>query len=261
VTIGALPDNVLLDIFRFCVPQFDPFLYYPPKTWYYLVHVCRRWRSVVLESPLSLDLHLYCTPGTPVREGLDVWPPLPIKIWSGSGPGYPGDNVIAALEHPDRVREIWLFNLHPSLGRLITVMQEPFPALEKLCLEIDDKIGQTVPALANTFLGGFAPCLQSLTLNGIPFPTLPRLLLSSNGLSRLHLCNIPHSGYISPEALARAVSILTQIPGFLPRSEDPTSTSTDTGCPPRSHDVQVPWRQRVLGRPRGPNRRSFIRRC
>jgi hypothetical protein len=165
----------------------------------------------VFASPLSLDLHLLCTSSTPVREALDVWPALPIKIWSDAEFEYLGDNIIAALEHPDRVRDIWLFKIHSSLGRLITVMEEPFPALENLCLEIDDETGQTVPALSNTFLGGTAPRLRSLTLNRIPFTTLPRLLLSSNDLSRLRLRNIPHSGYISPEALVRAVSALTQL--------------------------------------------------
>ncbi|KAH9970968.1 hypothetical protein BGW80DRAFT_519116 [Lactifluus volemus] len=128
LTIKALPDDVLLDIFQLCVPRFDPFLGYPPKTWYNLVHVCQWWRSVVFASPLSLDLHLLCTSSTPAREALDVWPALPIKIWSDAGFGYLGDNIIAALEHPDRVRDIWLFKIHSSLGRLITVMEEPFPA-------------------------------------------------------------------------------------------------------------------------------------
>jgi hypothetical protein len=162
----------------------------------------------VFASPLRLDLHLLCASSTPVREVLDVWPPLPIKIWSGPGFGYLGNNIIAALEHPDHVRKIWLFKICSSLGQLITVMQKPFPALENLCLEVDET-GQTVPTLPNMFLGGSVPHLRSLILNRIPFLTLPRLLLSSNDLSRLYLCNIPHSGYISPKVLVRAVSTLT----------------------------------------------------
>ena len=80
-------------------------------------------------------------------------------------------------------------------------VQEPFLAWENLCLEIGDETGQTVPAIANMFLGGSAPRLRSLNSNRIPIPTLPRLLLSSNDLPRLYLPNIPHSGYISHEAL------------------------------------------------------------
>ncbi|KAN0109365.1 hypothetical protein V8E52_009337 [Russula decolorans] len=37
--------------------------------------------------------------------------------------------------------------------------------------------------------------------HGIPFPGLPKLLLSATHLVQLWLANIPHSGYISPEAM------------------------------------------------------------
>jgi hypothetical protein len=44
------------------------------------VHVCRKWRNVVLESPLRLNLRIRCYPTTSVREKLDVWPALPIVL-------------------------------------------------------------------------------------------------------------------------------------------------------------------------------------
>jgi hypothetical protein len=143
-----------------------------------------------------------------VREKLDIWPPLLIKIVSRS-PNL-GDNIIAALEYSDRIREICLWRIGSplELDRLVTVMQKPFPELESLYLGADDK---NVPAFPNTFLGGSAPRLQSLYLGRIPFPTLPRLLLSCNDLVNLSLLRIPHSGYISPEAMATSISTLTRL--------------------------------------------------
>ncbi|KAI0248847.1 hypothetical protein BJV78DRAFT_768590 [Lactifluus subvellereus] len=99
VTIGALPDNVLLDIFDFYRPAtMDGWGQWP---WNRLVHVCQRWRYVMFDSPLRLDLCLRCTPSTPVREMLDVWPPFPIDIES-----YPlgdVDNVDKSLPHSSTV--------------------------------------------------------------------------------------------------------------------------------------------------------------
>jgi F-box-like len=205
VTILSLPDDVLLDIFESCLP--DP-VERRAKAWPKLVHVCQRWRYIVFASPRRLDLRLLCTHSTPVREMLDVWPPLPIQIHYSNVDLYVEDNVIAAFEHRNRVRSIRFGRIWEPLERVVAVMQEPFPELESLSLEI---YGMTMPALPNTFLGGSAPRLRSLHLIHIPFPTLPRLLLSTNDLVHLSLLKIPHSGYISPGAMATCVSALTRL--------------------------------------------------
>ncbi|KAI0251544.1 hypothetical protein BJV78DRAFT_427235 [Lactifluus subvellereus] len=133
VTIGAHPDNVLLDIFEFYrEAEYD--LLPVGWPWNKLVHVCQRWRYVVFASPLRLDLCLICTSKTPVREALDVWPPLPITI-DLSGPCDHVDDVIATLKHRDRVRAIGMLGLTNSqLERLAPMMQEPFPVLTWLRL-------------------------------------------------------------------------------------------------------------------------------
>ena len=65
--IDLLLDDVLLDIFDFCVDQdgFRRFIYTQIKgqieAWQSLVHVCRRWRNIVFGSPLRLNLALVCT--------------------------------------------------------------------------------------------------------------------------------------------------------------------------------------------------------
>jgi F-box-like len=203
ITIHSLPDNVLLDIFEFCLP--DPAD--RARAWSKLVHVCQRWRHIVFASPCRLDLRLLCTNGTPVRKMLDIWPPLPIEIEYFSIDYQVEDDVIAALEHPNRVCSILLGGLSIPPERLVTVMQEPFPAMDFLSLQTEG----TVPALPNTFLGGLAQQLRSLHLSCIPFPTLPQLLLSSNDLVHLHLFQIPHSGYILPKAMAMCISALTRL--------------------------------------------------
>jgi hypothetical protein len=87
-------------------------------------------------------------------------------------------------------------------------MHRPFPELRTLHLLSFDK---PPPALPNSFLGGSASRLRSLRLYGIPFPSLPNLLLSATHLVDLYLINISYSGYFSPEAIAIALSRLTSL--------------------------------------------------
>ncbi|KAH9971501.1 hypothetical protein BGW80DRAFT_1460462 [Lactifluus volemus] len=225
VTICSLPDKVLLDIFEFCLSD-D----WPPRemVWPKFVHVCQRWRYIIFASSLRLDLRLLCTDRTPVREMLDVWPPLPIEIHYFSVDSQVEDNVMAALEHRNRVRGISLRGKAFPLENLVAVMEEPFPELESLSLHK----GGTVPVLPNTFLGGSAPRLRYLSLAGIPFPTLPQFLLSSNDLLYLSLLKIPHSGYISPEAMAMCISALTSLRYLSIGFESPASHPDPTNRRP-----------------------------
>ena len=94
-----------------------------------------------------------------MRKILDVWPPLPIDIQHFFVDSQvQEDNIIAALECPDRVCKILLGRISIPLEHLVTVMQEQFPAMDTLSLEIEGG-GGTVLALPNTFLGGSAPHL------------------------------------------------------------------------------------------------------
>jgi hypothetical protein len=155
------------------------------------------WRYIVFASPRRLDLRLECKAITPVRKMLDIWPCFPIIVDDPQVMEYLGDNIIAALERHDRVCKINLGNLtSPLLKRLATVMEDPFPDLTDLRLESIEQA--PLPVLPDSFLGGSATHLQSVTLERIPFPGLPKLLLSSNDLVKLHLSKIPNTGYFSP---------------------------------------------------------------
>jgi hypothetical protein len=94
----------------------------------------------------------------------------------------------------------------PDLEKLSTAMQVPFPELTELQLR---SYGEVV--LPDSFLGGSAPRLRILNLDRIPFPGLPKLLLSATHLVYLFLCDIPHSGYISPKAMGTALFTLTSL--------------------------------------------------
>lgn len=206
VTIGTLPDEVLLEIFDFYVVEAEW-----PEAWYTLVHVCRRWRNVVASSLRRLKLQLLCTDRRPVKEMLAVWN-LPIIV-RGINPMSQveegANNIITALKHNDRICEIDL-RFFPSsvLERFAAVMQEPFPALKFLQLRSND---QTAAVLPDMFLGGTTPPLRSLILKSILFPTLRKLLLPASHLVLLHLLNIPNSKYTSPEAMIDCLSALTNL--------------------------------------------------
>ena len=208
MTIEVLPSTVLLEIFSFYVgrPGADEDL------WHTLVHVCRRWRFVVFDSPRRLNLRLLCTPKRQLK-GLDIWPALPIVIdFMAKGKRPRGmANVIAALKQHCRVRKIHIQGVPNPLMKKFAAMEKPFPELTHLELESRD---ENVPILPDSFLGGSAPLLLSLNLYGIPFPAVGKLLLSIQNLVDLRLWSIPYSGYISPEEMVTCLSALTRLKSF-----------------------------------------------
>ena len=204
-----LPDDVLLSIFGFCANEQGRRV---ERVWQTLVHVCRRWRSLVFGSPRGLDLQLICTPKTRARDMLDLWPPLPLVItspWDNSEyyriETTDADNIVAVLERRNRVCRIYISKTSNSH---LEAMQESFPELTHLTLWSDRK---PMAVLPDSFLGGSVPLLRTLWLDGIPFPGLPKLLLFSPHLTDLRLENIPHLGYIPPDAIATALSTLTSL--------------------------------------------------
>ena len=228
VSIEILPDDVLLAIFNFYADE-SSFLADTKEQvegWQTLVHVSRRWRSIVFGSPCRLNLRLGCTSKTPARDLLDVWPALPLLIWIHGNNAVGGvDNSTAALQRSDRVCEIDLWNVPNShLEKISAAMQVPFPKLTDLVFDLNDDIDETsdevdempdeiddMPVLPDSFLGGSAPRLQFLQLDRVPFPGLPNLLLSAPHLTALHIINIPHCGYFPPEAMVTALSTLTSL--------------------------------------------------
>jgi hypothetical protein len=148
------------------------------------------------------------------------------------------DNVFAVLERSDRVCRITLWEVESSdLEIILAAMQQPFPELTYLWLHSD---GEMVPVDPDSFLGGSAPRLECLYLGGIPFPGLPKLLLSATHLVDLHLYRIPHSGYISPEVMVTALSSLTSLDDLWLEFQSPRS------CPDQASRRPPPSTRSVL---------------
>ena len=194
------------------------------EAWQSLVHVCQRWRSLVLESRRRLKLQLYCTPETPARDKLDAWPALPLIV-GGTMLSSGTDNIIAALEQTNRVCKVDLqVPADRRLERVLAAMQVSFPELTYLRLEpCPIREACEVPVIPDSFLGGSAPCLRYFTLRGIPFPGLPKLLSSATHLVDLTLSNIPHSGYISPKAMIALLSVLSSLRSLTLEFQSPQS--------------------------------------
>ena len=80
------------------------------EAWQSLVHVCQRWRILVLESRRRLNLQLYCTTKTRAIDKLDVWPALPLIV-GGKMLVSSTDHIIPVLGQTDRVCQISLRDL------------------------------------------------------------------------------------------------------------------------------------------------------
>jgi hypothetical protein len=212
ITISILPDDVLLEIFDSCLKA----TYDRDRKWHLLGHVCRRWRQIVFASPQRLNLRILCTQRTPVKTGLAIWPAYPLTIYSNLGIlGDSDGNIIAALEHKDRVYSVRLTIRCWQLGRIAVVMREPFPLLTDLDIFVSTDRIQVRPALPVAFLGGSAPRLRSIILSGVHYPTTPTFLFSTSDLITLRLYRIPPTSNISPEAMIGCLAVLSRLETFV----------------------------------------------
>jgi len=107
-------------------------------------------------------------------------------------------------------------------------MQKPFLELTHLQVSVD---GDLVPLLPDSFLGGSAPHLRTLVLRSIPFPSIPKLLLSAHGLVTLSLWDIPDSGYFSPDAMATALTVMTRLESLHLQFRSPRSRPNPASRP------------------------------
>jgi hypothetical protein len=232
-----LPDDILLEIFDLYRKIHD-YLIRAVWKWHILVHVCQRWRQIVLASPHRLNVRILCTHGTPVMN-LGIWPAFPIVMdyyyYSKCGlMSNDEDDVVAVLVHLDRVCDVRLSVMGPQLENIATAMRVPFPVLTRLHIFSRDG---NAPLLPDEFLGGSAPRLQDITLSGIPYPSLPTLLLSATDLVTLSLRNIPSTGYISPEAMVACLAMLTRLKAFHIEFQSATPRPGLTPQPPVTRAV------------------------
>jgi hypothetical protein len=181
------------------------------RWWYKLAQVCRRWRYLILASPSYLDLRLLCTYGVPVADMLAHSPPLPLSILYNNEDREMStedeEGALLALNHRDRVRRICLELPASTLRKLILVMDELFPNLERMYVwcRPDEP---TIPVFPGTFQ---APNLRHLLLVTASLPIGLPLLTTTAGLVTLKLGEIPASAHLTPNYFLTRLSIMLQL--------------------------------------------------
>ena len=182
------------------------------RWWYKLVHVCQRWRYLMLGSASYLGLCLVCTYSTPVAEILELAPPLPLIIDlldpDRDATSKDEDGIILALKHRDRVCRIGLRDCMWLVSTVTKALQGEFPILEHLVL-------MTPPLQPKglTFPKAFqAPRLRHLILANYIFPRQsPLLLRTAVGLITLNLDSIHPSTCTSPNYILRRLSQMPRL--------------------------------------------------
>ena len=208
-----LPEDTLLEIFDLYRLDAMESSFQRPWKWHRLAHVCRKWRNVISMSPRRLDLRVLCENGAPIESILGSWPTLPLVVrhYDPKSKSLP-NNVVAALRRLHRLCEIELVLPSSLIGSIVDAMQEPLHGLESIRVTVENATGP--PTLVReAFLGGSAPHLREIKLDGIafPFPAIRQVLLSTNKLVELHLTNIPNDAYFSPDELVAGLTALVQL--------------------------------------------------
>ncbi|KAH9955673.1 hypothetical protein BC827DRAFT_1158106 [Russula dissimulans] len=213
--------------------------------WYKLVHVCQRWRYLMLGSASYLGLSLVCKYDTPVAEMLEHAPPLPlvIDLLDPDRPATEKDHegITLALEHRDRIRRIGLRDCVPLLSTINKALQAEFPILEHLvlmALEWQDK-GLKFP---KTFQ---APRLRHLVIAKFIFPRRsPSFLRTAVGLVTLYLDSIHPSTCTSPNYILQQLSHMPQLENlginFIPRLSSPGQLDVEEQSLPITTHVTLP---------------------
>ena len=142
------------------------------RWWYKPLHVCRKWRNLILTSPTRLDLHLVCTYGVPVEAMLSHSPPLPLIIYYPAIPtnisAADEESAVFALQQHERVHRVHVAASTTVLCNFFKAMNCEFPMLESLFLHLstESRAGLELPEKL------LAPLLHHLTLSNISLPIL-----------------------------------------------------------------------------------------
>ncbi|KAI0291196.1 hypothetical protein B0F90DRAFT_1778834 [Multifurca ochricompacta] len=206
---SPFPIDILLDIFDFYRIN-DLYSWNYLHGWLTLMHVSRKWRQCILDSPSRLQLTLCLREETPVLDMLTHFPPLPITLdysfHENASDPEAESGVLAALGYVDRLHSITLDGPDGILHKLALTMDEFIPTLTYLKLSTHSKSLN----LPRAFLGGDAPNLRHLCLDGAYLPTLPSLLSSARFLTSLAL-RVPKNEHHSPGELAECLHALLQL--------------------------------------------------
>ncbi len=187
------------------------------KSWRTLVQVCKQWRETIYASRHYYDLFL-CISDDRVRvEEIDSWPwpefPLVLDFYVPRL-GDPEEVTFrAALAHRDRIRRIRLVMVGPDAVWFVELMEEEFPQLTHLDLMGEPRSDpRWVPSISfDEFLGGSAPSLQHLSIDGFDYQGLPSLLSSAPNLVSLKIRDIRLSCYMPPEVLVGVLAGLKRL--------------------------------------------------
>ena len=222
VPIHILDDDSLLNIFYLYRPNFlgedeDDLhrltggreLWNRGRWWYRLVHVCQRWRNLILGSASYLRLSLVCTNGTPVENVLAHPPHLPLTVDYMDGDGITAEDeerFLLALKQRHRIRHLRLFFPERILQRLVVAIEGEFPILEYLIVE--PQAESTALRLPETLQ---TPNLHHLTLFGFVCPIRSRLHPTAASLVTLCLVVDHQSAYFQPNVLLQWISFMPQL--------------------------------------------------
>ena len=143
---------------------------------------------------------------------------------------------MVALRRPDRLCEIDLHVTSSMLAPIVDVTQKQSQALESIRITVEALTGPSM-LVRNAFLGGSAPHLREIKLDGIafPFPSIQQVLLSTDSLVELHLGNIPNDAYFSPNDLVNGLSSSARLERLTVDFHSPASSPPPsmTRPPPR----------------------------
>ncbi|KAH9991028.1 hypothetical protein BJV77DRAFT_560787 [Russula vinacea] len=214
-----------------------------PWKWHRLAHVCQKWRHIISMSPRRLDLRITCENEAPIESILRSWPTLPlvVRIDASRKSKHLPRNVVVALRRPDRLCEIHLDVTSSVTRPIVEAIQKPFRALESIRITVRNATGPSI-LVRNAFLGGSAPHLREIELDGIAFPfsAIRQVLLSTNNLVELRLSKIPNDVYFSPDDLVTALSTLVQLKRLTVGFHSPDSRPPSSMTRPRHQRVSLP---------------------
>lgn len=199
--ISTLPDELLVDIFDFCRRD-NEYVWSYRGQWYKLLHVCRRWRCVMLASPSRLNLCLLFKHRIPLTRMLTDSPPLPLIV-TFDFYGHDKESILLALQHHERLYSISLRELGSKQLDLLTALDKDFLSLETLSLSSKYPDTEVVGVLPEDFV---APRLRVCHLRSIALSTESLLLTNATSLVSLRLERLPASDFFSPEYLVERIS-------------------------------------------------------